>query len=260
MSALAALRTVWGQRLLLRTLAGRELKARYRGSFFGFLWSLLNPLLLMLVYLLVFSVYVRIDMEHYAAFLLSGLLPWIWFSGAMGQGVRAIVDNGHLIKKVKFPVEVLPAVAVATTMVNFLLSLPVLALLLAAQGYTPSIHWLALVPLILLQALFCLAIALPLSALQVAFRDLEQIVLNALNLLFFLTPILYPMSAIPEKFRFFVFLNPVTLLIACWHAVLVERAWPRLDYLALFGGITLLLLLAGARIFAARRESFPDEV
>jgi ABC-type polysaccharide/polyol phosphate export permease len=260
LSAGAVLRTIWKNRLLLRTLASRELKSRYRGSYLGFLWSLLNPLLLMLAYLLVFSVYVRIEMENYAAFLLSGLLPWIWFSGSLTQGVRSVLDNGHLIKKVMFPVEILPAVAVSTTMVNFLLSLPVLAILLASQGHAPSIHWLALPLLILLQAAFCLALALPLSALQVALRDTEQVVTNVLNLLFFMTPIIYPVSLVPESLRFASYLNPMTLLVGCYHAILVEGTWPRWDFLGIFAAVTFAAFVGGAWVFARRRESFPDEV
>ncbi|MFN3476545.1 MAG: ABC transporter permease, partial [Candidatus Methylomirabilales bacterium] len=109
---IANLRELYAYRTLIWSLVVRDLKARYRGSILGFLWTFLNPLLLMATYTLVFSVYIRIEMEKYTAFLLVGLLPWIWFSSSLLMGSTSIVEGGSLIKKVFFPPQVLPTVTV----------------------------------------------------------------------------------------------------------------------------------------------------
>ena len=127
---LANLRELFRCRGLIETLVARELKARYRGSVLGFFWSFVNPLLLLLVYSFVFSVVLPGfrggDLEPYALFLFCGLLPWTWFSSALLESSNALIMNGNLIKKVLFPAEVLPIVAVLSNLVHFFLALPVL--------------------------------------------------------------------------------------------------------------------------------------
>ncbi len=179
-------------RALIGTLVLRELRARYRGSFLGFLWSFLNPLLLMLVYALVFSIYLRVPMEGYAVFLFSGLLPWLWFSSSLAHASGVIVASGALVKRILFPAEVLPLVSVLANLINMLLSLPLLLVFLLAFGIRLHGVLLFLPLLLVLQLLLTTGLALALSALNVHLRDVEQILTNGLTLLFFLTPILYP--------------------------------------------------------------------
>ena len=125
-------------RALIATLVLRDLRARYRGSFLGFLWSFLNPLLLMLVYALVFAVYLRVPMDNYAVFLFSGLLPWLWFSSSLGHAAGVIVGSGGLVKRIMFPAEILPLVSVLSNLVNLLLSLPLLFVFLWFSGIRPG--------------------------------------------------------------------------------------------------------------------------
>src|SRR3990172_4062078 len=145
MSSLAVLLR---HRTLIATLVLRELRSRYRGSFLGFLWSFLNPLLLMVVYVLVFSVYLRVPEANYAVFLFAGLLPWLWFSSSLGHATGVIVGGGALVKRVLFPAEVLPLVSVLSNLVNFLLSLPLLFLFLFVFGI-PITPLAASLPLLL---------------------------------------------------------------------------------------------------------------
>src|ERR1700694_5031725 len=153
------LRELYLYRALLWSLTQRELKARYRGSVLGFLWTFLNPTLLMLAYTLVFGIFMRQQMTHFVYFLFVGLLPWIAFSTSIGAGATAISDRRDLLTKVRFPAQVLPATVVSTNFCNYLLSLPLMALLGAYFGVWPSWH-AALFPLILaLQLVFTLALA-----------------------------------------------------------------------------------------------------
>src|SRR5712692_4304877 len=125
-------RSLYKHRELIGVLVAKQLKLRYRGSVLGFLWTLLNPLLLMLVYTLVFSLYFRLDMDKYPAFLFAGLLPWIWFASSLQQGATCILDSAGLITRSQFPAEVLPVVTLTANTINFLLTLPLLFLFLLA--------------------------------------------------------------------------------------------------------------------------------
>ena len=167
-------------RALIWTLVLRELRARYRGSLLGFLWSFLNPLLLMLVYVLVFSVYLRVPMHGYAVFLFSGLLPWLWFSSSLGHAAGVIVGSGALVKRILFPAEILPLVSVLSNMVNMLLSLPLLFAFLLVFGIRPGPTLLFLPVLLGLQLSLTAGLALALAALNVHLLDVEQILANVL--------------------------------------------------------------------------------
>src|SRR5262249_15200381 len=152
---------------LIGVLVAKQLKLRYRGSVLGFLWTLLNPLVQLLVYTLVFSVYFRVDVDMYPIFLLAGLLPWIWFASSLQQGVTSILDGACPLPRSQFPAEMLPVVTLTSNMVNFLLMLPlVVALLLAFRAAGPAPALLALPLLIGLEYLLALGLVLILAALD----------------------------------------------------------------------------------------------
>ncbi|RME58547.1 MAG: ABC transporter permease, partial [Candidatus Dadabacteria bacterium] len=152
-------------RALISALVVRHLAARYRGSFLGYLWSLLNPLCLMLVYMLVFKYYIRFtSVEHYSIFLFVGLLPWIWLSNSLLEGANSIVANGSLVTKSMFPAQALPTVSVLTGLVHFLLSLPVLFLIMVIQGVHIPFTVIYLPLLVLLQVFLLYGLALVVSA------------------------------------------------------------------------------------------------
>jgi lipopolysaccharide transport system permease protein len=247
-------------RALIATLVLRELRARYRGSFFGFLWSFLNPLLLMGVYVLVFAVYLRVPMDNYAVFLFTGLLPWLWFASSLGHAAAVIVGSGGLVKRIMFPAEILPLVSVLSNLVNLLFSLPLLFVFLWVAGIRPG-PMLAFLPLLLvLQLLLTVGLALPLAALNVHLRDVEQILANGLVLLFFLSPILYPVTTVPGTLRSLYFLNPVAGLVQSYQNVIFFGREPHWIHL---GGVAIAALLAlwvGYWVFDRLRDGLAEEV
>jgi lipopolysaccharide transport system permease protein len=252
-------REVYRYRALVWALAQRHLATRYRGSLLGFLWSILNPLFLMLVYLLVFHYYMRSSfVEHYPIFLFCGLLPWAWTSSALMEGATSIVSGGHLITKSMFPAQLLPVVSVLTTMVNFILSIPLLILFMFLSGVPLHSTFLLLPVVILLQFLLLVGAGLALSALNVLFRDVQHIVGNLLSLLFFLCPIVYPESVVPAHFKFSLDLNPLALLTQVYHQIILNGALPTLTQALYLGGWTALVLLVGNLIFIRYRESFAE--
>ena len=246
-------------RSLLHALVVRHLAVRYRGSTLGFLWSFLNPLCLMLVYMLVFRYYIRFDqVENYTIFLFCGLLPWLWVQSALIEGASAISGSGHLITKSMFPAHILPAVSVLTTLIHFVLSLPLLFIFMFFSGMT--LHWTAvLIPaLIILQGGLLFGLTLVLAAVNVFFRDVQHIVGNVLTFLFFLCPILYPRSVVPEKFHFTLDLNPFAVLTEGYHALILEGTLPAVQgiiYVSLWAGAALL---GGAVVYQRNNESFAE--
>ncbi|MCA2978494.1 MAG: ABC transporter permease [Myxococcaceae bacterium] len=258
-------------RALLWALSMRELKARYRASVLGFLWTFLNPTLSMAVYGLVFGFIMSSSQERYPFYLLSGLLPWICFSTSVLGGTTSISDRKDLLTKVRFPAQVLPAYVVLTNVLNLVFSLPLLFLLAAVYGDAPSWH-VVLVPVLLaLQSLFTLAVTYLLSALNVAFRDLQHIIANVMQLAFFLTPVLWPLKDLDGK-RFglelsgaelqqlVVLLNPMAALTEAWRDVLFRHQTPAWQPLAGVVAVTFVVLWFSAAVFERRREEFAELV
>lgn len=255
------LRELYLYRGLLLSLTQRELKARYRGSVLGFLWTFLNPTMQMIVYSLLFSVWMRQQIEHYTYFVFIGLLPWIWFSSSVGGGASAISDRRDLLTKVRFPAQVLPATVVATNLVNFALSLPLLLILGALFGRYPSWH-LVFFPLVLFVQLWVtLALVYLFSAINVTFRDLQQILSNVLMMWFFVTPIFYRVESIPERFREVVLLaNPMAVMVTSYQSIFYDHQAPAVGPLALWMGIAVLLLWLASSVFERRREEFAEVI
>ncbi len=254
------LQEVFRYRSLVNSLILRELKARYRGSILGFLWTFLNPLLLLGVYALVFSIYFRIQMEHYAGFMFAGLLPWIWFSSSLIEGTNAITSGGSLITKVLFPGQLLPLVKVGSNLMNFLLSLPILFVFLGFMGIYPSwaLCWLPLV--LLIHFVFIAGLVLGLATLNVFLRDIQHILANLLTLWFFLTPILYPLTQVPGPFKKVVLLNPAALFTLAYQDIFFYRRNPDPWHLMPSLILSVFILGLGIALFEHYKETLAEKL
>jgi lipopolysaccharide transport system permease protein len=257
---IASLLRLYRYRALIQVLVERELKARYRGTALGFCWSFVNPLLLMLIYVLVFSVYMRIDMEKYPAFLLCGILPWSWFAAGLLEATHSIIGNGSLIKKVYLSSEIFPLVSIGSNMMHYLLSIPILfGVMLLYQVQLSTVVFVF--PVILgVQFLFTYGLALILSSLAVQFRDLLHIVPNLLMFWFLLTPIFYPMTTVPEKYRILVDLNPMAHFIMAYQDIFFYGRLPSLTGLTVMLLLSCILLGLGMVFFAARQDLLVEEL
>jgi lipopolysaccharide transport system permease protein len=247
-------------RVLIQTLVVRDLKARYRGSTLGLLWTLLNPLLHMAIYALVFSVYMRNEMERYPAFLLCGIVPWTWLSSALFLGTTAIIEGGSMLKKVFFPPQVLPTVTVIATFINFLLSLPLLFGVLLLFGVTFGWSLLALPLIMSAQFALTLGLTLIISATSVRYRDIPPILGHMLMFWFFLTPILYPVSSVPERFRTLLSFNPATPFFVAYQEALMYNRLVSWEAFGAMVGLGAAALLVGVLIFKRLRWSLVEEV
>jgi lipopolysaccharide transport system permease protein len=246
---------------LLILLVQKDLKVKYKGTALGFFWSLLNPLLLMVVYSVVFSVLVRFQIERYPVFLLSGLLPWNAFVATITSASTSLVANANLVRRVRFPLEFLPLTSVLSGLVNLVLSLAIL-LVFALLFRQPLGAPLIMLPLLLvIQLVFTTGVCLVLSALLVYFRDLEYLVGIGLTALFFLTPIIYPLSAVGgNRLAIILKLNPMTWLITSYQSIWHDNAWPKPSYLVAFAAMSLLVLLLGRFVFRRLQGRFAEEV
>ena len=264
---LANLQQVFRYRALVSSLVARELKARYRGSVLGFFWTFANPLLLLGIYTFVFTVVMPTSrggarLEPYALFLLCGILPWTWFQTSLLESCTVLVAGGNLIRKVLFPAEILPIVTVLTGLVNYALSLLILAAFLAYYGRPVSVGELAWLPIIVLvQLTFTLGLALLVSSLTVHFRDLRDLVGNLMTLWFWGTPIIYSLSQAPERFHGVLMMNPLTHLMVAYQSVLFLDGpfdgWRNLLWL---GAGSIVLLAMAYFVFDRLRDTLAEEV
>jgi ABC-type polysaccharide/polyol phosphate export permease len=216
---------------LLYLLTFRELKLRYQDTVFGFLWSLIRPLLQGAVLFVVLREFIRIDVTDYHLVLLAALFPWTWFQTSLVSSVSAFASNGALIKKVYFPRFVLPLATVMNNGVQYGLSIPVLLVLLAIEGYTPSWTWLIGIPyLIAVQALLIMGIVLFIASLDVFFRDLEHLTDVFVGLiLFYLTPVIYPLEIVPDRYHGWLLVNPMTSLVEGWRDLFLRNQIPGIE-------------------------------
>jgi ABC-type polysaccharide/polyol phosphate export permease len=267
---LGKLRDLWRYRELVRNLVTRDLKARYKNSLLGVAWSWLNPLLTMAVFTFVFNFLAgRSDLEDYHIFILCALLPWNFFNTSINIATSSIVGNSHLIKKVYFPREVLPLSTVLSNLVNFVISLPVFFILALISG-VPVTPWVLLMPLVLfVQVTLMAGISLLLSTLNVFFRDVQMILGIMLTLWFFVTPIFYPISQVPQHATllgvtfnaqsWLCILNPMAAIIVSYRNILY-RGEPVHGSLPLTGVMAVVLLIVGYIVFQRFNPRFAEEV
>ena len=251
---------------LISSLVARDLKARYRGSVFGVLWSFINPLLLLLIYTFVFTTIIPNEepkTKPYALFMFCGILPWTWFASSLSDAAGSLIAGGNLIKKVLFPAEVLPIVSVLANMVHFFLGLVILIVFLIIYRHPPDAWDLFWFPIaVLVQLVFTCALGLLLAALAVHFRDIRDILANVLTLWFFATPIIYPyFQTNVQKFRPLFNANPFTHLAISYQEILFFYGpighW---RWLLSLGAASIVLFLACYWVFDRLRDSFAEAV
>jgi lipopolysaccharide transport system permease protein len=250
-----------GYRDLLLLLVQKDLKAKYKGTALGFFWSFLNPLLLMIVYAVVFSVIARVSLQRYPVFLLCGMLPWNAFTIAISTGSQTIVGNANLIRRVNFPREFLPLASVVSSIVNMLLSLGILLGFAVGFRQPLGLPLLTLPLLIALQLILTTGICLLVSALMVYFRDLENIITLVLTVLFFVTPIIYPLSSVGHGgLRGLLQLNPIQWLIGSYQDLWYWNSWPDLHRVLGFAAVSMVALALGWFFFRRLEGDFAEEV
>lgn len=269
--------SIYAYRYLLSNLVLRDVKLRYKNSILGFLWSLVNPMLLMLVFTMVFTVMLpNLSVPKYPVFVMCGVLPWNFFSTAVMSSLHVVPQNGHLIKKVYFPLEILPLSTVLSNFVNFCLAFIVLfvMVLIFRVPVRPAI--LLLPVIMLLQLLFTSGVSMFLATLNVFYRDTGVIMEVLMQAWFFLTPVFYPLEMLPEwgvvlgvelpVRRLLYILNPMASIIASYRSVLygstaaVIPHAPGWDFLLRTAVTTVIVFVIGMAVFSRHSHRFAEEV
>ena len=263
----------WAQlyryRDLVRTLVARDLKVRYKNSVLGIVWSMLNPLGMMLVFTVVFTILIpNSTIDRFPIFVMCGLLPWNWFSGSVIGSIYSVVNNASLVKKVFFPREVLPLAIVLSNLVHFMLALVVLFAMILLTG-TPLTHWVLLLPLLIaIQFVFTMGLGFFLAAINVHFRDTAPIMDVLMLAWFFLTPVVYSTDSIPEIRMMFGYavpvqrlayiLNPMASLVASYRVILYNGAPPDPAFLLRTVVTAIVCFVLGYVFFLRNSRNFGE--
>lgn len=248
------------RRDLLRELVARDMKLRYKRSFLGVGWTLLNPLAQLLVFDFVFRVLFRVDTPNFSAFLFIGIVAWNWFSAALLQATTAILENRDLVRQPGFPAALLPNVTVASHLLHYVITLPIVFALLLLSGILPTFQILWLPVIMALQYALTLALAFLVASLHVGFRDTQYLLGIILMLGFFMTPILYTMSIVPEGYLWLYHFNPMAHLVEAYRAILMYGERPDLGALQSLGWVTAVAMLVFYLYFRRSSTSFAEQI
>jgi lipopolysaccharide transport system permease protein len=236
----------------------KELKSKYKNNVLGYFWSIAHPLAFAVVFYIAFKIVIKIPLQDYMVFLISGLFPWQWLATSVGTAPTVFLANVSIIKKVNFPRNIIPFTIVLQDMIHFVLSIPVIVLFMLIYNITPGWIWLAGIPLLLIiQFIFIYGIALAISSLNLFFRDLERLTGIFITLAFYFTPIIYPETMIPAKYVKLVNLNPLTPLMVSWRNLFLHN---QLDFmqLTISAAYALLFLTIGLIIYKKLSWKFAE--
>jgi lipopolysaccharide transport system permease protein len=239
----------------------RDVKVRYKQTLLGAAWAIVQPLFSMIIFTLFFGKLAKIPSDGipYPLFAFAGLVPWTFFSNAVNQSGNSLVGSANLITKVYFPRMIIPGAAVAAGLVDFVVAFSLLVVLMFYYGVALTWNLLMLPFLVVMTALLALGVGMWMSALNVKYRDIRHALPFAIQLLMFMTPIIYPSSMVPSPWRQFLSINPLAGIIEGYRASLFGKLfnWPALAFAAAF---TLVLLIYSAFYFRSTERTFADIV
>jgi lipopolysaccharide transport system permease protein len=256
------LREIWAHRELLFFLTWRDVKVRYKQTALGVLWAILQPLFMMLVFTIFFGRLAGVDSKvdvPYPLFAFAGLLPWTFFANAVSNSGNSLVGSANLINKVYFPRLMIPAASVGASLVDLAIAFVILLGLMIYYGVAITWTVVMLPVLVVLATLLALGVGMWLSALNVKYRDIRYAIPFLIQLWMFVSPVIYPATMLPEKWRWVLQLNPLTGIIEGFRAALFGHAfdWPALGFSTL---VTLVILIYSAYAFRRMEKNFADIV
>lgn len=260
------LNALWSYRGFILGSVKREFQLKYRNSLLGAAWTVINPLAMIIVYTVIFSQLMRAKLPGvdstfaYSIYLCAGTLTWGLFAEIVGRGQTVFLDNANLLKKLSFPRLCLPVVVVANAGLNFAIIFGLFAAFLVLSGNFPGLPFLALIPVLAILVAFSIGLGITLGVLNVFFRDVGQFFGIFLSFWFWLTPIVYPASILPERVQSLMNLNPMARLMAAFQVVLVSGQWPNWYSLWPVVVLAILLCLIGFGLFRRHAGEMVDEL
>ena len=246
---------------LLRNLVLKDFKIRYRNMSLGIFWSLVNPLFMMAVLTFVFTrIFANDSIPNYAVFVLCGLVPLNFFTIAWASGTTSILDNGNLVKRVRFAREIIPIASVCSNCLHFLIQLALLVIFVLQAGYGVNRHWVWLPVVFGLEIVFVCGLSLITSALDVYYRDLRYVVESTNLVIFWLVPVIYSFAIIPQEYRVVYQYNPISAVVLACRDVLLEGKPPGWPLLMKLFAVSFLMLGIGTLVFGKLKRQFADYV
>jgi lipopolysaccharide transport system permease protein len=238
----------------------RDIKVRYKQSVLGAGWAILQPLSLMLIFSVVFTYFVKVPTGGipYPVFSYSALLPWTFFASSIGFAVPSLVQNMNLVTKIYFPREILPISAVGAGLVDFAIASLVFIGMMLFYGLPITAKLLLLPVLLAIQILLTLGVVLIASGVNVFYRDVRFVVPLVVQMWMYVTPVVYPVTAVPERFRGLYMLNPMAGLIQSYRAITLLGTWPNWGYLGFAAGISIVVFAVGYWYFKHVEWQFAD--
>jgi lipopolysaccharide transport system permease protein len=249
-------------REVLWNITLRELKVKYKQSILGMLWVILQPLSMMAIFTVIFSIFIKIPSDGilYPIFSFAGLLPWMFFSTATLSASSSIVSNINLVNKIYFPREIFPIASILAALFDFCIAGCIFMMMLIFYKIHLTLNILYIIPIILVEIAFILGFSLFVAAVNVYYRDIKYVMPLAIQLWMYASPVIYPVSMVPEHLRPFYMLNPMASIIDSYRNVLLLGAAPDWSYLG-FAAVAALILLWLAYAFFKRIEmSFADVI
>lgn len=257
---------LYRHRALILNFVKRDLLARYKGSAMGLFWSVAHPLVMLVLYTLVFSVILRVQVgpaegtRNFAIYLFCGMLPWNAFQEGMTRSTGVILEHANLIKRTVLPAEILPTYVVLSSLVNELIGLAILLGAVVLTAHTLSLPLLILPVILLLQAGFTLGLAWIVAAINVFLRDVGQLLGMILTLWLFLTPIFYPPSMIPKSLEWVLLINPMVWVVESYRSVILRGVFPPPAPLAALAICSAFAFVLGHRLFKRMQGAFADVI
>lgn len=258
------LRTLYANRYMIKSFAMADLKKRYAGSFGGLFWSVIQPLFMILTYYLVFSFVFKAKVEadygtpSYTLWLVGGLIPWLFFSETVSRSTGMLHENSSLVTKTLFPSEILPICLLVSAIVNHLIGLAILLVfvVIVSGGISPMA--VLILPYFFLLSVLVLGFSWALSSMNVFIRDIGQFIGIALNLWFFYTPIVFPISIIPEKYRLLFKLNPMYHVVEGYRKSIINGAYPDYYHLVYLAAVSALVFVVGGLLYKRLKPAFVE--
>jgi lipopolysaccharide transport system permease protein len=263
---LEMLKALWAYRAFITGSVKREFQSKYRNSLLGAVWTVLNPLSVIIVYTVIFSQIMHarlagVDNDFaYSISLCVGVLTWGLFSEIISRAQNTFIDNANLLKKLSFPRMCLPVIVVSNALVNFAIVFGLFVIFLLITGNFPGLPFVAFFPVLLLMILFAIGLGVILGVLNVFFRDVGQFFGILLNFWFWLTPIVYSVEILPEGMRRSMGFNPMAQIVVAFQTIFVQQQWPDWDGLWPILVVSLLLCAFGLRLFRKRSGEIVDEL
>jgi len=260
------LKALWTYRGFILGSVKREFQSKYSNSLLGAAWNVLNPLAMVVVYTVIFSQVMKARLAGvdstfaYSIYLCAGVLTWGLFAEITGRAQNIFIENANLLKKLSFPRLCLPTVVVLNAVLNFVIIFGLFSCFLLITDTFPGWVYLALVPLLLIQIAFAIGLGITLGVLNVFFRDIGQLFGVVMQFWFWLTPIVYPATTLPESARQLMTLNPMAALMAAYQTILVNGHWPQWQGLWLVTLLAVLFSSIGFRLFRTHAGEMVDEL